>query len=72
MKDDEHQIQVTVEIRNRGGSFTARIPSGWQAIPALMPLNRAAKFSLQNCLESKALREWTTNPHAPSYVPHHD
>ena len=67
MKRGVHQIRVTVELR--GDGFSAAIPSAWQDIPPLMPLNRAAKFSLQNCLESKALKEWTTNPHEP---PHHD
>jgi len=70
MKRGEHHIRVTVEIVSDG--LTIRIPSDLQAIPPLMPLNRAAKFMLQNCLESPALKEWTTNPHEPRFVPHHD
>lgn len=65
MKRGVHQIRVTVEIR--GDGFTATIPSGWRDIPALMPLCRAAKFMLADCLESKALKEWTTNPHEPAH-----
>jgi len=56
MKRGEHQIRVTVEIVSDG--LTIRIPSELQTIPPLMPLHRAAKFMLQNCLESKALRDW--------------
>jgi len=70
MKRGEHKIRVTVEIVSDG--LTIRIPSELQTIPPLMPLSRAAKFMLQNCLDAPALKAWTTNPHEPSYKPHND
>ena len=57
MKRGVHKIRITVEII--GDGFSTRIPSALHEIPAPMPIGRAARFALQDCLESKTLREWT-------------
>lgn len=65
MKRGEHHIRVVVEIVSDG--FNVRIPSSLLPIPQTMPLAQAARFQLQNCLESPALAAWTTNPHEPPH-----
>jgi hypothetical protein len=67
MKRGVHQIRVTVEIQSDG--FSTSIPSTWQTIPPHYPLDKAARFQLANCLESKALRDWNGDE---SQFPKHD
>lgn len=54
--NDAMKIRVVLEISSDGMNVT--IPSNWHELPNLMPLGRAAKFALSDCLESKALRDW--------------